>query len=238
MMSGLGGGGMGGFPGTDFVPPSVGGPGGRLTAGDIEARTLRLKSAKATDLAKTIEKSLPKAKTLTVVPEPNSNMIIIVTDTATMKDVLKIIQEHDGKSPPEGGGAGGGDGRAPAGGPGAGAPGFPGEAGGGRGASAPEGRRAPGGAGFGGQPRPGPGGAGGIGPIGGGAAPRPVKDLKVFVLKHAKAQELMPVVERLFRTAEFTAEARTNQLIVRADRETFLEIETLLERLDVELPRR
>ena len=235
MMPGLGGGGMGGFGGMEM--PGLGGPGGRLTAGDIEARTLRLKSAKAADLARTIEKTMTKAKTLKVVPEPTSNMIIIVADSATMKEVVRIIQEQDGKSPPDGG-SGDDGGRSSAGRPGAGAPGLPGEAGGGRGANAPEGRRAPGGAGFGAPPRPGPGGAGGIGSMGGGAAPRPAKDLKVFVLKHAKAQELMPVVERLFRTAEFTSEARTNQLIVRADQDTFLEIEKLLERLDVELPRR
>ena len=33
----------------------------------------------------------------------------------------------------------------------------------------------------------------------GGAAPQPAGQLKVFVLKHAKAQELLPVLERLFR---------------------------------------
>jgi type II secretory pathway component GspD/PulD (secretin) len=71
-----------------------------------------------------------------------------------------------------------------------------------------------------------------------GPAPRASGELKVFVLKHAKAQELLPVLERLFRTAELTAEARSNQLIVRADDQTLKEVAALLEKLDVELPRR
>ena len=74
--------------------------------------------------------------------------------------------------------------------------------------------------------------------MGGGAAPRPAGELKVFVLKHAKANELTPVLERLFRTAEFTAEGRTNQLIIRGNPETLREVESLLEKLDVELPQR
>ena len=72
----------------------------------------------------------------------------------------------------------------------------------------------------------------------GGAAPQPAGQLKVFVLKHAKAQELLPVLERLFRAVEFTSENRTNQLIVRGDAESLVEVAALLERLDVELPRR
>ena len=107
---------MGGFPGMEL--PGLGGAGARFTAGDIEARTHRLKTTNATDVARAIEKALPNAKTLKVVPESTSNMIIIVADTATMKDVLRIIEEHEGKAAP-----GGGSGRAPAGGPGVGAPG-------------------------------------------------------------------------------------------------------------------
>jgi type II secretory pathway component GspD/PulD (secretin) len=72
----------------------------------------------------------------------------------------------------------------------------------------------------------------------GGLPPRGAEELKVFVLKHAKAQELVPVVERIFRTADFTAEIRTNQLIVRGNSETLKEVTALLEKLDVELPRR
>ena len=77
--------------------------------------------------------------------------------------------------------------------------------------------------------RPGAGAPGGIGPMRGGLPPRGAGELKVFVLKHAKAQELLPVVERLFRTAEFTAEVRTNQLIARGDAETLMELAALLE---------
>ena len=103
-MSGpMGGSGFGGF---DPLMPGLGGSGARFTAGDIEARTHRLKTTNATDLARVIEKSLPNAKTLKVVPETNSNMIIIVADTATMKEVLRIIEERDGKSSPTGGGPG------------------------------------------------------------------------------------------------------------------------------------
>jgi len=216
--------------------PGLGGTGARLTGGDVEARTHRLKSANATDVAKAIEKALPKAKTLKVVPEPTSNMIIIVADTATMKEVLRIIEEHDGRSTPGGGGPGG---RGTSGGTGAGGSGGgPPPAGLGGGSGRPGvASRGLGGGGVG-LSRPAPGGPGGLGPIGEGAARRAPAELKVFVLKHAKAQELVPVLERLFRTAELTAEARSNQLIVRADDETLAEVAKLLEKLDVELPRR
>jgi RNA polymerase sigma factor (sigma-70 family) len=221
------GGGLGGFPGMEPGFPGGSGASARFTAGDIEARTHRLKTTNATELARSIEKALPKAKTLKVVPEPTSNMIIIVADTATMKDVLRIIEEHEGKEAPSAGGgtrtgSSGGGSRPPAGG-GGGAPGRPGVRGG-------EGPDAP--------LRPGAGAPGGIGPMRGALPPRGAGELKVFVLKHAKAQELVPVLDRLFRSAEFTAETRTNQLITRGDAETLMEIAALLERLDVDLPRR
>ena len=134
-MSGPGGG--TGFGGFDPPMPGLGGSGARFTAGDIEARTHRLKTTNATDLARVIEKSLPNAKTLKVVPETNSNMIIIVADTATMKEVLRdrrrarrarrllqVVDPAPGRTPGAGGSGGGT--RPP---PGAGgAPGRPGQA--------------------------------------------------------------------------------------------------------------
>jgi type II secretory pathway component GspD/PulD (secretin) len=224
MMQGFPSGGFGGIQPLDSNFPGFGSPGNRLTAGDIEARTQRLKITNATELARSIEKALPKAKTLKVVPEPTSNTIIIVADTGTMKDVLRIIEEHDGKDAPGAGGirSSGTRGARPP----AGAGGVPGRAG------------ARGGEGADSASRPGAGASGGTGTVRGSLPPRGAEELKVFVLKHAKAQDLVPVVERIFRTADFTAETRTNQLIVRGNAETLMEVTALLEKLDVELPRR
>ncbi|MBP3959849.1 sigma-70 family RNA polymerase sigma factor [Gemmata sp. G18] len=79
-----------------------------------------------------------------------------------------------------------------------------------------------------------PGGAPGTGPKPGGA--NAGAGLKVVVLKHAVAEELVPVLKKVFPNAEITAEARTNQLIVRADTELFQEMSKLLEKLDVDAP--
>ncbi|AMV28687.1 ECF RNA polymerase sigma factor SigE [Gemmata sp. SH-PL17] len=79
-----------------------------------------------------------------------------------------------------------------------------------------------------------PGGASGAGMMPGGA--RGSAGLKVVVLKHATAEELVPVLKKVFPNAEITAEARTNQLIVRADAELFQEVSKLLEKLDVDIP--
>ncbi|VTR98948.1 sigma-70 family rna polymerase sigma factor : RNA polymerase sigma factor, sigma-70 family OS=Singulisphaera acidiphila (strain ATCC BAA-1392 / DSM 18658 / VKM B-2454 / MOB10) GN=Sinac_5383 PE=4 SV=1: Sigma70_r2: Sigma70_r4_2: Secretin_N [Gemmata massiliana] len=81
---------------------------------------------------------------------------------------------------------------------------------------------------FGGLPGSGPG------MMPGGA--RGGAGLKVVVLKHAIAEELVPVLKKVFPNAEITADARTNQLIVRADTELFQEVSKLLEKLDVDIP--
>lgn len=97
-------------------------------------------------------------------------------------------------------------------------------------------RTAPPGSGGGGPGR-GPAGSSSGGrslpPMGGGAANRDSK-LTVFSLKNARALELTPVLNRVFPTAEVTAEERTNQLIVRADEKTTAELEALIKRLDVD----
>ena len=139
-MPGMGGGysaakaGAGGFGGLDLSGlPGLGGGGGRGIlggGGTIEAMTHKLKNTSAADVATALEKALTKAKTLKVIPEPNSNTIIIVADPATLKDALKLIEQLDASSGSGGGGggsasrpptgtgssAGSGGGRPPAGG--------------------------------------------------------------------------------------------------------------------------
>ena len=55
-------------------------------------------------------------------------------------------------------------------------------------------------------------------------------------LKHASAQELATVVNRVFPTADVTAEPRSNQLIIRADDKTVEEIKKLITQLDIDVP--
>jgi RNA polymerase sigma factor (sigma-70 family) len=227
-LSGMGGNSIGGLAGMMGGMAPQFGPGARFSAGDIEARSLKLRASSAPEVARAIEKALPKAKTLKVVPETTSNMIIIVADTASMKEALRIVEEHESK----GATGGGGSPRSPAGGgSGAGA----GPSGGGS-RSGPPG-------GGGGATRPAPGGPGAGIPLmaprfpGGEGAGRGGA-IHVVTLKHATAQELAPVLDRVFPTAEITAEPRSNQLIIRADDRTRTQIEELIIRLDVEGRRR
>jgi RNA polymerase sigma factor (sigma-70 family) len=227
-MPGFGGGGAGGG-GVEMPPlPGLGG-GVRFAGADVEARTHRLRTAKAADVAAAIEKAHPKAQTLKVVAEPRTNMLVIVADSATMRDAVKMVEKLDGgpggaegfdpTQPPRGG-----PGRPPVGGPGPGL-GSPDGAGGrpGRGMGFPGGG-------------PGPMGGGGLGPAGGG----PVRSgpVHIVTLKHALAQELAPVVERVFPNAAVTAEPRSNQLIIRAEDRVLKEIDELIVRLDVEVRKR
>ncbi len=66
----------------------------------------------------------------------------------------------------------------------------------------------------------------------------PATEIKVLSLKHATAHELVLVLERVFPTANITPEARTNQLIIKADQETILGIAKLLQELDVDVPKK
>jgi hypothetical protein len=91
---------------------------------------------------------------------------------------------------------------------------------------------------------PGPGPGPGVGPSSGGFGPppgtggRPAKPLTVIILKHATAVEMVEVLKRVFPTAEITPDQRSNQLIIRADDKTMDELEALVNRLDVEVPKR
>ena len=105
------------------------------------------------------------------------------------------------------------------------------------------------------RPGKGPGPVGPMGPGPMGVGPRPVgpmgglpmgmgtgaakgAELKVFVLKHAAADDMVPLLKKVFATAEITADPRTNQLIIRADQATVAELAKLLEQLDVEASKR
>ena len=212
------GGGRGGFggmevPGMSALGGLMGG-GGRndwtylARGGEIEVKTLKLKSVAAADTVAAVEKAFPKAKGLKVIAEPVSNIIIIIADPAAMKDITKLIEELDGKpktgsTGPDRGGGRGGSSRVQAGGPGGsfGPPGMDPSRGG-----------PPMGAGPGGAAK-----AGG---------------LTVFALKNANAEELAAVLKKVFPTAEITAEARTNQLIVRVSEKDMADFEKLIVRLD------
>ena len=62
--------------------------------------------------------------------------------------------------------------------------------------------------------------------------------IHVVKLRHAAAQDLAAVINRVFPTANITAEPRSNQLIIRADDKTNKEIEALIVQLDVDGPSR
>jgi hypothetical protein len=91
----------------------------------------------------------------------------------------------------------------------------------------------------------------GVGPASGGLRPGPAtggstsggsagtgKELQVVVLKHAAADEMVPLLKKVFATAEITADTRTNQLIIRADAKSLEELKALLAQLDVEVPKK
>lgn len=100
----------------------------------------------------------------------------------------------------------------------------------------------------GGKPTPGPmGGPSGASPMGnpsgmsGLATGPPIKPpgvIQFFDLKHAKADELATVLKKLYPSVDMTGDPRTNALIVRADRETLMQITELLQRLDVDAGKR
>jgi hypothetical protein len=71
---------------------------------------------------------------------------------------------------------------------------------------------------------------------GGGFNAKPTGEIKILSLKHATANEITPVLIQVFPTANITQDPRTNQLIIRADPETFLAVSKLLQELDVAVP--
>jgi type II secretory pathway component GspD/PulD (secretin) len=61
----------------------------------------------------------------------------------------------------------------------------------------------------------------------------------VLALKHAAAPDLAVVLQQVFPgRSSITAEPRTNQLIIRANQETLLEMAKLIDQLDVEAKKR
>jgi type II secretory pathway component GspD/PulD (secretin) len=75
-------------------------------------------------------------------------------------------------------------------------------------------------------------------PFGGGpgAAGPAAAGLTVLTLKHAQADEMGKLLRQVVVHADITADARTNQLIVRADAKTLDELKELLIKLDVPVP--
>jgi RNA polymerase sigma factor (sigma-70 family) len=220
------GGGFGGMGGIGFGGGAPGGPGGRgievevggpnpLGAGvwgqwggrdGVEVRSFTLKNVAAADAAAAINKALPKGIKV-VVPEPNTNRILVVADVSTIKDAIKLIEDLDAK---------------PGRGPGAPAPGTP---------------TGPVGPNPGVGPRPG-GPMAGLTGMGAGGPPQASGGLTLLTLKHAAAGETATLLKRVFPNAEVTADDRTNQLIIRADARTLEELQTLLTKLDVQVPRK
>jgi RNA polymerase sigma factor (sigma-70 family) len=229
---GMGGWGRGGAGGFDFSLPGLGGGGvfgggGRMGGGgaDVENLVHKLKHVHAADVATALEKALSGAKVLKVVAEPVSNTIIIVTDPASMKTARKMIDELDVN--PKGGSGGSSLGGPTGGSSGGSSLGPPGGTGPGVGGFRPGSGRPPGGI-----------GPGAAGPTVGGGAPRDGA-ITVYALKHAVAEELVPVMKKVFPNTDITAEPRTNQLIVRThDEKAATEIEALIQRLDVQVPKK
>jgi type II secretory pathway component GspD/PulD (secretin) len=239
----LGGSGFGGFGTLDgaMMQGFGGGDGGvHFRSPDtkgVEAMTQHLKHGKAADVAKAIENALPKAKILKVDFEPSSNLIIIIADSASMKEASRIIREVESRGASGGSSSSGGAGASQAGGPGGGA--------GASQAGGPGGVRSRSSSGSGGEvgrggvaENRGPvGGLGTLGPGGGGFNPYGTGvPVHVVKLRNAAAQDLATVISRVFPSASITAEPRSNQLIIRADDKTNEEIEKLIGRLDVDGP--
>jgi hypothetical protein len=208
----------GGFPG---MPGGMGGGwggwggwGGAGAVKDKETTAIfALKHLKSVEAAEALNKIL-SGRGIKVVADPKGNTITVAGDAAAVKQLLGVIEKiiNDADAKP---------GEKP--GPGAGPPEGPMGAGAGKGPIGP-----------------GAGPPSGLGPMGGfpgGAGPKPIGGLTVLTLKHATTEELSPVLKRVFPGAEITADPRTNQLIIRADAKTLEELEALLNRLDVAVPK-
>ena len=89
----------------------------------------------------------------------------------------------------------------------------------------------PGGAGAGG---PGPMGLLGLGGGAGGPAPdaKPETYLNVIVLKQAKAEEMVTVLQKLFPNGTMTADPRTNSIVIRGDLKMMDDVRVLIARLE------
>ncbi len=85
-------------------------------------------------------------------------------------------------------------------------------------------------------------GGGSGGPLGpamgpGPGGPKPEAVFNVFVLKQAKSEEMVTVLQKLFPNGTLTADPRTNSIILRGDGKTLEELKALLDKLDVPVPK-
>jgi general secretion pathway protein D len=62
------------------------------------------------------------------------------------------------------------------------------------------------------------------------------RPIHVFTLKHARASETATVLQNVFRTIAVTPDERTNSLIIRAEPNTLVEVQALLDKLDIPVP--
>ncbi|MBP3960213.1 sigma-70 family RNA polymerase sigma factor [Gemmata sp. G18] len=70
---------------------------------------------------------------------------------------------------------------------------------------------------------------------GSGAPGKPDAFVNVFTLKHAKAEELVPVLQKLFPRSAMSADPRTNSIILSGGTETLDTVRALIARLDMEV---
>jgi type II secretory pathway component GspD/PulD (secretin) len=73
------------------------------------------------------------------------------------------------------------------------------------------------------------------GPATAPGANRGAAHYSVFNLKHAKAEELVAVLQKLFPGVDMAADSRTNAIVARADEKLLDDVRMLLTRLDQEV---
>ena len=62
--------------------------------------------------------------------------------------------------------------------------------------------------------------------------PKPTTQLQIYILKHARAEQLAPLLQPFFPSAKLTANPSNNSLIIAATQEQFDTLEDLIKRLD------
>jgi RNA polymerase sigma factor (sigma-70 family) len=228
---GVGGGvmpGMGGGGGAGMVMPGGnpfgGGGGGRAGgwgagpggAGANQFQVFMLKHVVADDVIPALQKAFPTANLKAVAEKASNSIVILSVDANAMKDIAKLIEEIDTKPTPKSGTG----------------PGM---------STRPPGSGMPMGGASGGSSMGGPPG----GMSGGASTPSAATQTTVVALKHASAEELAGVLSRVFanqQTAvqkfQITADQRSNQIIIRSDAETAMEVMKLVEKLDVPVQKR
>jgi type II secretory pathway component GspD/PulD (secretin) len=219
-------------PGKGTRPPAGGGPMGGPGGGDAgggspwggapsgggpnQFQVFTLKHVAADDVIAALQQAFPTANLRAVAEKASNSLVILSVDANVMKDIAKVIEQLDTKPGPKPD-TGPGMGMRP---PGSGMPmGGP-----------------PGGTSMGGPP-------GGM--LGGASTPSSTKQTTVIALKYASAEELAAVLSRVFTSppaatqkVQITADARSNQIVIRSDSETAIEVAKLVEKLDVPVQKR